>query len=433
MSVRRAVRLVMYAVLILPPLAVFLLIALATLAHRQRPLHTGDALSDAYLQALAERVAWDSMTSWNYAGAQGAIPEAQWQRWEQQFGKDPQFWLLCYHQRPWGQEYVSPFAGVKLSGNARFLEAARERGAADWRVLRWLAGGYTAMWNQEARDALGLNPPKNKAAPQEWLDYYVKTSAEMLRHHQPQLRQICDELRGAGQDQALAHYQLAVIETDCGDYHGALADLIAGNAAAHSEMDLGPPYDLLIRAARQGKPLAGDEVVSGMLASDYISVALPNFLRYKDMVRALSAWAAQNGDLAALDAIHEYCCRFGQAEGAGNIQALVAVVNDGIVLGAAARVQPHSAGRTAAISQARVVLGKVTSIVRMSGSARQGLTPKLQAQDLLMGMFAAPSCGGRYATLKMQREQGQDLITEQSALAGPIRQQFEQLAKISLR
>jgi hypothetical protein len=433
MSSRKIVRLVLSFVLLLPPLAVFMLIALTALTHRQRPLRTGDALSDAYLQALVGSGAWDIMQDGNYSGTQGVIPEAQWRLWEQQFGQDPQFWLLCYHQRPWGEEYVSRFAGVKTTGNTRFLEAARERGVADWRVLRWLAGGYTGKWNQEARDVLGLNQPKNKAPPREWLDFYAKTSVELLRRHGPQLRQISDELRRAGKDQAVAYYQLAMLEAECCDVKGALADIRAGNAAAHNDMDLGPPYSLLVREARQGRPLTGDAVVSGMLASDYLSVALPNFLRYKNMVRVLSAWAVQNGDLAALDALHEYCCRFGMAEGAASIQALVAVVNDGIVLDAIATIQPPSAQRKAVISQARVALGQIKSTVRMTGSMQQGLTPVLKAQDVIMYLFAAPNCGGRYVTLDYQQKQGQYLLSEQTAMAGPVRQQFEALAKISLR
>jgi hypothetical protein len=421
-------------VLILPPLAAAVLMARAALAHKQRPVLTGDALSDAYLQVVVDSGAWDIMQAGSYQGMQGCIPDAQWLNWEKQFGQDPRFWLLCYHQRPWGQEYVSRLAGVKMTGNTRFLEQARERGAADWRVLRWLAGAYTGKWNEEVRDALGLNPPKNKAAPQEWLDYYAKTSAELLRRHEPQLRQIEDELRIAGKDQALAHYQLAMIETECCDYQGALAAISAGNAATRYDMDLSPPYDILVRAARQGRPLAGDKVLSGMLASDYIAIALPNFLRYKNMVRALSAWAMQNGDLAALDTLHAYCCRFGMAEGAQNIQALVAGMMDGIVLDAAANIQPqNSAQRKAVISKARVLFGKIKSAVRSTSAMQLGYIPKLKAQFVILDLFSAPSCGGRYETLDYKQGQGQDMIIEHSALAVTIRQQFEELARIDLQ
>ena len=69
-------RRVTLALLVLPPLIALALLAYATLLHQPRPVHTGDALLDAYLQALVDTGVAGSMESFSLFSNKDALPPA---------------------------------------------------------------------------------------------------------------------------------------------------------------------------------------------------------------------------------------------------------------------------------------------------------------------------------------------------------------------
>jgi hypothetical protein len=422
-------RRVTLALLVLPPLIALMLLAYATLAHHPRPVHTGDALLDAYLQALADSDEDLTIQShWLYP-IKNMIPPANWKEWELQYGKDPHFWMLYYY----GRLYERVYGKVPPSHNTSdvsFLRAARARGAADWVVLLTLVRHEASDWNESARKTLALASPGYNATQQERERFDALIWAEVTRVHGTELAQLMDELRRSGADQAQAHYYLAQIACERGDMSGALSELAAGNAALHNDAGLGLPFDALAAAARQGQPLAGDSVISGQLKLGYDSFRFHSFRRYKHLVQSVSAWAVRQRDISALQVLHRCCCRYGVSEGAGPLQAEVAAGMEATVLDS---VQQFTYGtatvRGQVLSQAQAQHRTINTALHSLDISRLSITWP-SAWDIVFESAPAVSYGGRYLMLDMLRGYSRDLISEQTALAGPVRQQFEALAAI---
>jgi hypothetical protein len=413
----------------LPTLAALGLLAYATLAHQPRPVHTGDALLDAYLQALADSDADLTTQTYWLVPNKNTIPPANWKEWEQQYGKDPYFWMLYYY----GWLYDCEYGKVPPSPNTsevNFLQEARARGAADWVVLLTLLRHEASDWNVSARKTLVLASPGNNATQAERERFDALIWTEVTRVHGTELAQLIDELRQAGADQAQAHYYLAQIASERGDMSGALQELAAGNAAPKNDAGLGLPFDALTAAARQGQPLAGDSVIAGQLTLAYDSFAFHNFRHFKQMVRSMSAWAVRQRDISALQVLHRCCCRYAVSEGAGLLQAEVAAGTETTVLDAVQQLTYSTATvRRQALSHARTQNRTInTALLALDASRRSFTWPS--AWDMLIESTPSASSGGRYSTLDMLRGESLDLITQQTALAGPVRQQFEALAAI---
>jgi hypothetical protein len=422
-------RRVTLVLLALPPLIALMLMAYATLAHIPRPIHTGDALLDAYLQALADSDVDLTIKSYWLVPNKNVIPPAKWKEWELQHGKDPHFWMLYYY----GRLYERVYGKVPPSHNTSdvsFLQAARARGAADWIVLLNLLRSETSDWNDAARKTLALAWPGKNSTEEEQERFDARIWAEVTRVHGAELAQLMTELRRVGADQALVHYDLAKIASERGDMPGALSELVAGNSAPHNDVGLGLPFDALAAAARQGQQLAGDSVIAGQLKLGYDSFRFHHFRRYKHLVRSVSAWAVRQRDISALQVLHRCCCRYAVSEGAGLLQVEVAAGMDSIVLDAVQQLTYGDATvRRQALNQAQVQR-RAINIALLALDASCGSFTWPSAWDTAFVSAPAVSSGGRYSTLDMLRGESRDLIAEQTALAGPIRQQFEALAAI---
>jgi hypothetical protein len=425
---RRAV----LALLIVPPLIALGLLAWATLSHRPRPVRTGDALLDAYLQALVDSGVASGSESFSPLENSAALPGAVWRDWEQRFGADPRFWMLCYYMRPSGTQREA--GDTTYNGwDIEYLRTARERGSTDWIALLNLLHLEYSGWREAARAGLGLRVPDRSATPAERQRFAARLWAEVQRVHGPQFEQLQAELRAAGAGQAQAHYYLAQLAADGGDIPGALGEINAGNAAPNNDVYIGFPFDALLTTSGQGQALAGDTMYSAVLHIASIPVSIPNSSGFKHMVRELAAWAAQRGDLAALQALHRCCCRCGSSAGADRMQATLAAGADGNVLKAIQDLTPATdTTRLRALSAAQVQRGQIRSALYAIGPSAQSLPAIPSGLSMVLEGAPATLCGGRYLSMEMQRSFARDLITQQAALSGPIRRQFEALERMDL-
>src|SRR5512141_2046418 len=85
------------AVLLLPPLIVWLILAVLTLSHKQRPVNIGDPLLDAWLAASHPGVRSNDSDMIKLGLATECIGDDTWSGWERRFGSDSRFWVLRSH------------------------------------------------------------------------------------------------------------------------------------------------------------------------------------------------------------------------------------------------------------------------------------------------------------------------------------------------
>lgn len=413
---------------ILAPLLALGLLAQVTLTYKPLPVRTGDALTDSYLQALVdndlvtnEAVQWQAFAFSSIPRErQRDLPESTWHELEQRFGNTPDYWLLCHTSRPVRKQYLSPVAGVKLWDSRSYLEQARLRGVADWRVYYWLSRNYSFSWEEEADSALGISCPKNKAPLEEYFAYCTRRNAEVLRRHGSARRELFAALAQAGANQAQAQYELAFRTFEDGDLPGALSHIAAGNAAPHNSFGFGPPLDKLLAAAAQGQPLAGDRILTGRLKQDYYGVPAPDFSRTKRMVKYLSRWAAERRDATALTVLHRFNCRKGTAAGADDYQALGGVVGETELLRAYRNAQPQlSTAQVQRCSDISLELGKIRSEMKLIPRPSFGSVSTSRPAGWL-GFLADLkwlSDGGRSAVVNDLEQSCAELLARQSATA----------------
>jgi hypothetical protein len=341
-------RLAVLLLLLAPALAAWGVLAWFTLRHQQRPVHTGDVMLDACLQALVDnnmisdsRDAWSYLTGMERSGTVSRPKLDQtWRELEQRYGGDVHFWMLCYNLQ-WppqaadpdsGGKYISAVAGVQLADRVWFLEQARARHCADWRVLLALVRSYEYAWTAEARSSLQLAYPGNKASTTQHYEYFHATAREIQRKHGALRDKLKRELLQAGAGQAQVHYQLAIMACIDGDLDEALAQVRAGNAAPENATGTGAPLEQLWAEAEQGRALGGDGVLSGYLTLTGTIVELPSYILYRYGIRYMAYKAARRKDAAALSVLYRASCRLGSAQNTDKIQQMVAVVIQASVL-----------------------------------------------------------------------------------------------------
>jgi hypothetical protein len=423
-------RRVTLSLLTLPPLIALALLAWATLMHQPRPISTGDALLDAYLQAVADYGEVGSVKSFELITVGGLFPSSLWQHWEKQFGDDPRFWMLCYYERPQGEAHGDFESWYGLPGAGYLLEA-RERGATDWSALLKLLDAQVRAWDIDARTTLGLSTLTKRSTLVERRSHHMRVWEEIKRKHQTELAQLLTEVRKAGAEQAEVHYYLAGLAAESGDMAGALEEMDAGNAAPQNDSGLGLPYDALTAAARQSQPLAGDVPLAGQLVRCFLFASRPNVVRFKYSIEVLVASAVTRQDAAVLQALHRSCCRYGASRLGSSTQAEAAIAADRRVLDALRRITSRSASaRLNAANQAQSQLGQIEASLQAIPHSVWNLRVEPGVWDQTLSFSPAVSFGGRYFGLEALGCYSHDLIAEQTALAGPIRKQFEALAAI---
>lgn len=442
--------------LALVPLLALAVAAVLALSSRPQPVQTGDAVLDSFIEQLAasgELVPSSSagMAASGYWPMPGQVGPTCLAVLEQRFAGDPRLSLLQYHfkreqdntseiyQSASGAmfvpssssasspsaEYQSSVAGIAIDRSVRYLEDARAGGYAGATVLLCLLRNYEGGWYSASREQLGGSPPDRKTAPAKRMAYYMAVRKIQDAKYGAAERQLLSELKAAAPEEALPHYYAAQFAAERGDYDAALSELRAGNRAPRNSAMVGFPYDLLYQQARQGK-LLGDKLTTGWLAEAGEVEALPNFMRTKEAVRMLLFAADQRHDLAGLDELHTFACRFGCAEGSTVIQALVGLVLDGMVDKEAAGCSPTplDSEQFTALSELRRQRDSLKAQLKLAGQAG---TPSLgsaqaprQLAQLVLQNAVAQLTGGRSAAISGLEEACSNTLAEQQALAGPV-------------
>lgn len=410
------------------PLLALLALALVTLGMPQRRVHTGDALLDAYLQALVDHdlvTRPDAQWLWGagfleIAFYRNDLPEAVWARLEQRFGGSADFWLLCYACRMRDSKHLSPVAGVKLWDNVAFLEQARDRGVADWRVYYWLARRYSEAWEEEAASALNVAAPAQGSPPGERVAYARQCSTWIEQHHGAARSELLAALAHSGAQEAPAQYELAYYAFASGDDDAALRLMRAGNSAARNVFPHTPEVAALLRAAAQGRPLGGDRLLTGLLTLDYLGADYWDMRPRRQMVQHLWRQAVAAGDGAALTELQRYCICKGSAAGLDVHASLYAVSALVRLQAAYAKAHPHlnaeQARRDAAL---KAELAGFKSRLRSTGIEFAGALPaEPQWPEQLWEMLCTSSGGGREKPMAWLEQFCDQLLAQQAGLPG---------------
>lgn len=422
----------LWCVIALPPLALLLALLWATFMHRPQPVNTGDALLDAYLQAavdenlLLRSMRYGDILRWE------SLSERQWQSVEQRFGEDPRYWMLRYYVDAQADAYLSPIAQVQLDSPVRYLEQARDRGCADWKILYALAQAYHEAWWNEAIGQLGnsASRPGVKATSQQRYEYLHKVRMEVDRRHGKVLDPLLAQLAACGGDQAQVRYLLAQYKCERGDFPGALAELSTGNKLHSNTNPVGFPLDALRQAAAQGLLLAGDSILNGYLIrlDDYS--ALP-FIRSKDMVRVLAEWASDRGEIAAIHELHTYGCRFSSAQNSTTMSSLAGLTQVATATKALERARPQPSSKQ---QQARIQARKLRLQIVNQHKSLNNSSPlnSLGTQQNLQQYVQDLAIGNEYDYLLHSPAWSQNLLFEQQALVTTFAEDYRQLEQLPL-
>lgn len=422
----------LWCVIALPPLALLSALLWVTLTHQPQPVHTGDALLDAYLQAAVDDNLLLRSMSYGYISRWDSLPEEQWQAIEGRFGDDPRYWMLRYFVAAWEDQYVSPVAGIQLDSPVRNLELARERGCADWKILYELTLVYHDAWWSEVAGQLmsSTSRPGAKATSQQRYEYLHRIRMEVDSRHGKVLDSLLAELAACGGDQAQVHYLLAQYNCERGDFAGAIAELSTGNKLQSNTNPVGFPLDALRQAAAQGELLARDSILNGYLVrlDDYS--ALP-FIRSKDMVRVLADWAADRGDISAIHELHTYGCRFSSAQNSTIMHSLAGLVQVAVATKALERARPQPSPKQ---KQARTQAQKLRTQIVNEHKSLNNSSPlgSLSTQQNIKQYVQDLAIGNEYSYLLHSSVWSQNLLFEQQALVTTFADDYRQLEQLPL-
>ena len=388
---------------------------------------TGDPLLDKLVRTITASTSDPALTGWGMATNSTDIDETIRAEWEAEFGDDPHYWTLGYHLTGYSAEsFTSEFAGVDLGPRVRYLEEARRRGAVDGAVLLRLLREYDSAWKQQAYPSVGVSPPQRDESK---VPYVRALRAVIDQQHGEAHQQLVDELLAAAPDQALAHYHVAIYEAERGDYEAAVAELRAGNRAAHVSTLTGFPFDELRHDMRAGEPLE-DKLASGRLCHLSISVPMPSFIVVKDMVKLLIAEAIERQDLAALDELHTFACRYCAAEGADMIQALVGCVMIALPLNAVRDQwpEPLSAEARKALDEFEAKKDQLKAEIRgLSSNSFWNVYGQMPPRQYWLSYAESLLTGGGSFSLIYLEMLHDDTLREQQGLAGKVKQLVDEI------
>ncbi|GEM_PF-2307429 len=389
---------------------------------------TGDPLLDRLLGTIAASKSDPALSPWGMPTDARGICEGVLAEWEVEFGDDPRYWMLCYHFARCSTEgYSSEWAEVDLDPRARYLEEARRRGAVDGAVLLRLLRACDRAWREATNQYVAVTPPQHRDETK--APYLQARRAAVDQYRGTEYKLLLSELFAAAPDEALPYYYAAMYETERGNYDAAVDKLRQGNAAPRNTSLTGFPFDELWGGMRAGRPL-NDKLVSGRLCEHSLMLALPDFIMVKDTAKLLIAEAIERQDLAALDELHTFGCRFGSAEGTTLIQALLGCVLIVLPLQAVKDQwpEPLSVEARKALDELEAKKDRLRAKLRAIGSPSTlylagQLPPRqywpLYAESLLTG-------SGSFSLIYLEKLHD-DTLLEQQAFGGRIQQLVDEI------
>ena len=256
-----------WRLILAPPLLACLALALIALLHRPRPVHTGDALLDAYLQAVVDHDA--AIHRFKADPDAQALPEWEWLKLESRFGDDPRFWWLCYYFRSpwadWAKGYQSPIAGAKLkTTGCQYLEEARARGAVRLPHLLAILSEYRDAWTEEARQNGRLPTLPRYPSDADMPAYVSAVRKEIDSRHGAVEQRLLAEVAASAPGHPLTKYVLAMVEAERGHSQRALTLLREGNRLAKELRSAGSTTRNVMDDPFPPRP-GSDELLQGKL------------------------------------------------------------------------------------------------------------------------------------------------------------------------
>ncbi|MBN2081260.1 hypothetical protein JW859_03535 [bacterium] len=320
-SVRRQLRFsnAAWITLATVPVLAWLVLATQTMTYRSPAPVTSDPLFNRFMERISRHIAFIQSDATNYYYYGAGIPAYELAGWEKEFGNDPRFWQLCYYfANELPEEYVTELPGSGYDAEVHYLEEARRRGIADPLIMIEL---YTQVENavrQQAREALQSELTGVTDRIQINLAYWRYID----EHFAAEFAQLQDEVLAVAGDDSWPYYRFALVAFEHGDYDAAWELIAQGNRAPVSRLVLGFPFTEIVGEFWAGRK-PPDSFIGGVLCERLITLPLPNYIRFKEMVIRLAEDARAREDLAVLNELHVFCCRFGAVDNGSLIQAMV--------------------------------------------------------------------------------------------------------------
>lgn len=132
-------RRVLWALILAPPLLLWLVLSVLTLTHVPHDVHTGEAFIDAYALVF---VAQGGLKLTERYPAKHLRAKEQWRALEKQFSNDPRFWWVCYKLR-------NDSTGETDLPRESYLQEARRRGIANLPILLDLYASVYASYEHK--------------------------------------------------------------------------------------------------------------------------------------------------------------------------------------------------------------------------------------------------------------------------------------------
>ncbi len=294
-----------WLLLLAPPVLAWLTLAVLTLTHTPRQVHTGDALLDTFAQAMVEH-GWLLKQSridgpW--------LPEDEWRELEQRFGDDPRFWWLCYKLRSTGAEELYPDSYV-------FLHEARHRGIANLPILLALYDENTKTVQHAINNDRRIPPLPNYPAPPRDMSTYLHGMRKVVdSSYTDQGDEILEELKAVAPSHPIVYYLQALLAGERLDYELSLLLLKQGNVFASNSHNT---YLLIEQMSIQVS------LPSASYSDQLCEPALRNFTNNgSEIIAAQTQWDAEALAYDALrmhrldivDEIHKMGCYIGIVSG----------------------------------------------------------------------------------------------------------------------
>jgi len=268
---------------------------------------TGDALFDKYARAVIKRQAWRLFMS-NWDSVLTTVDASTLREWENEFGDDPRYWLLCYScatdcDPAQGVEYVDQ----GLSEKYYYLDQAIQRGCADVNVLYFAFSEHSDLWW-----SLIWEDYSSSEHPVAWKDLTpLQRDARFNSLCGDEIASWLERMIEAAPDESYPYYMRARYHFVKDDFEQALRDFEAGNTAAINRIPSSFPASL-IRENTDAEERMGSSYAYSTIAYFHQFGPLPNFSTYKDIVKE----SVENENLADdprwRSTIRDFALRFTQ-------------------------------------------------------------------------------------------------------------------------
>lgn len=285
---------------------------------------TGDALFDKYACAVIKRQAWRLFAStWDTEPTLIALDANTLADWEDEFGDDPRYWLLCYSCAT----DISPAQSAEyieqgLSEKYYYLDQAIQRDCADVNVLYFAFSEHGDEWWSLAKEHYSSSEQvvtwKDLSPVQQEAIIYSLCDDEIV----PWL----DKMIDAAPEESYPYYLKARYHFASSDFDQALRDFEAGNAAAINRIPSSFPASLVLTNTDSEDGMDSSCVIGTIVEFFQVVEPLPNFRIYKDIIKESVSIKDLSDDPRWRNAMRDFAVRFGQLRRDEDLYPLVSSV-----------------------------------------------------------------------------------------------------------